>query len=353
MANKSFNTSDPFSCNWPTEKNFLSTLDHFPELWATIIFRPILIGLGTIGSLLIFTVQMREIKKTSTTVYLTIMSLSSIIIMWSNFPSYVLTVWSGSMDSEVAWQTRPDWHKIRGLTEWLESTAIWITDCTLVIFSVERLLCTMKPLRFLNMFTVKRALLFELGIATLSGLVNSITLVLYYSEGLKTLIVIWYEATLKLDCARIVCTWLILMVTNITLVRLISTLAEARQSLVANRGNGSPSSSGGLETGASTILLLCSALIYSAAQFPWMIYQVLTQLELPPVCWIQLSKRTTVLCFIFAALLSLFGYAVDFYVYYIFSASFRRQMNSLCARSARHARGHAVHSAITHTTTAI
>ncbi|OWA51286.1 hypothetical protein BV898_15777 [Hypsibius exemplaris] len=329
INNASLNETDRFNCNWPAEQEFLSTWDHFPELWVTLIFWPVIVLLGTIGSVIIFAVQMRERKKTPTNVYLAVMSVSSIFIMWSVLPNYIITAWSGDGDFDRAWEGHPDWKVTTGMSFWFQSSSVWISDSTLVIFSVERLLCTVNPLRFLNLFTVRRTLLTESGLVIFSLLANSISLVISYREPLTVLISDWFSAISKIDSIRCVCTWLILIVTNITLLRLTDGSSGSR---------------------SSSVLLLCSALIYSATQFPSMVFLVLEEIGLPPLCWIQLSRRTMALCSVFIENLSLLGYSIDFYVFYISSMSFRRQVNSLFAQSVRGVTGPVSHSCNTLTT---
>ncbi|OWA50241.1 hypothetical protein BV898_14764 [Hypsibius exemplaris] len=335
------NDSDSLSCHWPQEAQpFPTDLQHFPALWISIIGRPILISLGTIGGLLIFLVQMREKKKATTNVYLMVMSLSSIFLMWSTFPNYVLLVWRGNLFTSGAWDAYPNLQKFNGFITFMQESAICISDLTLVVFSVERLLCTLNPFRYLNVFTLKRALYTELLIIVTSLLWNSPYLVIFNKrqQDLSPSLQAWNATMTKVDVVSCVSIWMTLLVINILLTRAMASHARARQGMVSESQSASAKRSSS-KSRTSSILLLCSAVIYSVTQFPFLIYNLLTMAEEPPHCWINIPQKAVALALVFGENLSILGYAIDFFVYYLSSTGFRRQVRSLISGSRTNGQG--------------
>ncbi|OWA55086.1 hypothetical protein BV898_19471 [Hypsibius exemplaris] len=57
----------------------------------------------------------------------------------------------------------------------------------------------------------------------------------------------------------------------------------------------------------------------------------------PPYCSIHVSSRDKAIFHIFGGNLSVFGYSVDFFIFYLTSTRFRRQVDMLCCKSKRKA----------------
>ncbi|OWA55493.1 hypothetical protein BV898_19879, partial [Hypsibius exemplaris] len=202
---------------------------------------------------------------------------------------------------------------------------------TLVVFSVERLLCTLNPLRFLNVFTLKRALYTELLIIILCLLWNSAYIAIFNQKELPLLLETWNATMTKVDVISCVCIWLTLLVTNILLIKAMTKHARARQAMVSESVRGSSGRTSKSRT--SSVLLLCSAIIYSVTQFPFLVYNLLTMAEEPPHCWINIPTKTVAFALVFGGNLSILGYTIDFFVFYLSSTGFRRQVRSLFAPS--------------------
>ncbi|OWA50233.1 hypothetical protein BV898_14756 [Hypsibius exemplaris] len=325
-------------CPWPAEDNkFVTSLEHFPALWISIFVRPTVILLGTVGNAIVFSVQLRDKRKSTTNVYLAVMSVSGFFILWSAFPDYVLLVLSRSGAAAKVWESYPSCERFHGPLMWLQYSAVWIADCTLVVFSVERLLCTMNPIRYLNFFTMKRALHLEMSVVVMSALWNLHYIVFYhYKPHLTPLHISWGAIMVKTDAFRCVCTWLVLMVTNVTLVRALAKHSRARKEMLATSSAAAAAAAATAHqkprsrNRTSSILLLCSAVIYSITQFPFIVYALLVMAAEPPHCWINISARDAALCLVFGGNLSVLGYSIDCVVFYCSSAGFRRQLEIRC-----------------------
>ncbi|OWA50242.1 hypothetical protein BV898_14765 [Hypsibius exemplaris] len=214
-----------------------------------------------------------------------------------------------------------------------------MADFTLVVFSLEQLLCELNPFRYLNVFTLKRTLYTELVIIVLNLLWNYPYLVIFNqkqqvsSPSLHT----WNATMTKVDIISCVSIWVTLLVTIILLTKAMAKHARARQRMVSESQHGSASNSSKGRT--NSILLLCSAIIYSVTQFPFLVYHLLRMAEEPPYCWINIPQKAVALALVFGENLSILGYAIDFFVCYLSSTGFRRQVRSLIAGSKTNGQG--------------
>ncbi|OWA50245.1 hypothetical protein BV898_14768 [Hypsibius exemplaris] len=281
-------------CNWPKEGPSVLELRYFYALWVMLIVRPILVVLGTIGSAFIITVQLRQKQKSSTNLYLIVMAICCLVLLWATVPNYSLYALTGNGSTSNAWHSYgPILAELNGPLIWLQYSAVWTSDCTLVVFSLERLLCTMNPIRYHNFFNLRHAIYLEAGITLFSLLWTSESIPYCHYKSPPPLLISWDSAATKVDAIRSVCTWLILMVVNVILVRVLAKHTRSRKSLVAQASTDSSSSHDSTNRNSS-ILLLSSAIIYSITQFPFIIYNLLVMAAESPYCLVHVSSRDTV-----------------------------------------------------------
>ncbi|OWA55087.1 hypothetical protein BV898_19472 [Hypsibius exemplaris] len=280
-------------CNWPEEGPSVLELRYFYPLWVMLIARPILVVLGTIGSAFIITVQLRQQQKSTTNLYLIVMAICCLVILWASLPIYSLHASTGNGSSSYAWKSYgPILAAFRGPLTWLQDSAVWTSDCTMLVFSMERLLCTMNPIRYHNFFNLRHAIYLEAGITFFSLLWNSEIIAYFYYKFTPPFLISWDSAAPKVDAARCVCTWLIVMVVNVILVRVLAKHTRSRKSLIARPStDSSPQDSTNRN---SSILLLSTAIIYSITQFPFIIYNLLVMAAESPYCLVHVSSRDTV-----------------------------------------------------------
>ncbi|OWA50244.1 hypothetical protein BV898_14767 [Hypsibius exemplaris] len=323
-------------CNWPEEEPSVLELPYFYPLWVMLILRPILVVLGTIGSAFIITVQLRQQQKSTTNLYLIVMAICCLVTLWASVPNYCLHALTGNGSTSNAWHSYgPILAELNGPLIWLQYSAVWISDCTLVVFSLERLLCTMNPIRYHNFFNLRHAIYLEAGIAFFSLLWTSEIIAYFHYKSPPPLLTSWDSAATKVDAARCVCIWLILMVVNVILVRVLAKHTRSRKSLITRPStDSSPQDSTNRN---SSILLLSSAIIYSITQFPFIIYNLIVMTAEPPYCSMYVSSHDKAIFRIFGGNLSVFGYSADFYVFYLTSTRFRQQVDMICCKSKRKA----------------
>ncbi|OWA50238.1 hypothetical protein BV898_14761 [Hypsibius exemplaris] len=327
VTNETNTSISPSNCNWPGGELFLGDLGHFPALWITIVNRPILLGLGTIGSLLLLWIQLRDTRKCSANIYLAVMAVCSIFILWAPFPNYLLLVESGNHFTADAWAAHPTLQRFEGFLRFLQESAVCISDCTLVAFSVDRLLCTLRPQRYLNVFTAKQALHIELIIILLMLLWNSAYLGITHHTALSPLIAIWNAIMTTVDAFSFLSVWIIMVTTSVILAFSLVKRGRDKSVIVAESTGSSNGATG------SAVLLLCCTVLYSITQLPYIIFKLLAMARESPHCWLNISTRDVTLWLTFGGNLSLVGYSIHFYVFYIFSSSFRQRVHSLCSSS--------------------
>ncbi|OWA50239.1 hypothetical protein BV898_14762 [Hypsibius exemplaris] len=164
-------------------------------------------------------------------------------------------------------------------------------------------------------------------------MVMSLSSICLIQKELPPALETWNATMTKVDVISCVCIWLTLLVTNILLTKAMAKHERARQAMVSESQHDSAKRRSNSKSRTSSILLLCSAVIYSVTQFPFLVYNLLTMAEEPPHCWINIPAKTVAFALVFGGNLSILGYAIDFFVFYLSSRGFRRQVRSLFAPS--------------------
>ncbi|OQV23010.1 hypothetical protein BV898_03060 [Hypsibius exemplaris] len=164
-SNATANDGDLSSCHWPwPDPEWNKTLSHAPTRLIYISFTLLLAVMSTIGGLLIILVQVSQKTWSTTNIYLIVISASNIITGWLGSPENYDNLRSGLTASDPSTNIT-----FKGISYFIINTTVWISDLTLVVFSIERLACTTNPFRYIHFFSARRALIAEAGIFVVSA----------------------------------------------------------------------------------------------------------------------------------------------------------------------------------------
>ena len=85
----------------------------------------------------------------------------------------------------------------------------------------------------------------------------------------------------------------------------------------------------------STIILMCSAMLYSVTQFPFAVYSLLVVASSYPFCTHYFADSTAAMVFPVVVTIALINYSGEFFVYYSISKKFRTQFKTLPTKASR------------------
>ncbi|OQV17579.1 hypothetical protein BV898_08350 [Hypsibius exemplaris] len=159
-------------CGWPKEDR-RSEVPHIE--YVDMVTYPILLALSTIGNALNVFVLRRERPQSSKNVYLITMACSDICYMWAQFCPYTKDRIPDPSDWIV-----DSLSAANGVILFLQETAAFVSDWTIVAFSIDRLLAICSPLHHKMICSISRSTTIAMGIITVAVLLASCRLVDYY-----------------------------------------------------------------------------------------------------------------------------------------------------------------------------
>ncbi|GAU90067.1 hypothetical protein RvY_02539 [Ramazzottius varieornatus] len=292
-----------------------------------LIAYPVLLLICTIGNSLSLSVWLRLPDKSSTAIYLSTVALSDLFVLWFYMGHYVVNVDpTCDHDNSLCWE---QYLQSKGVVEWWRDTFLQLSDWTLITFSAERLVVVSRPLKFNEAISKETAIRNVLVLFLLAATFCSELLVVPYyylwrradfPPGTTTKIVIGPEMTdwdSLYDYSELlmgVCKWIILTLLNAAFVFQLSRQSQSRPVFASHK----LSQQRCRQTRNINCILLGSAALYIVTQAPNAYCKLLkitgSSEECSPFYYPLLS------------IISLLNYSLDFLLYCMVSARFRRYL---------------------------
>ncbi|XP_055348352.1 uncharacterized protein LOC129595382 isoform X2 [Paramacrobiotus metropolitanus] len=265
---------------------------------------------------------------------------------WSLFPDYVTAIAENLVNaantSILGGNSSVDvLAAYRGFGSFWYRTAKEVVDWTFVIFSVERLLVTARPLsaalRQTDADAWRKTLAKECCILVLAVLFSLSHLVTYYyyytnfydstlsyQDSLTPSLSRWYNLQITAQTGMSFAKWLLLLILNTALIIVLwKHQTSTNVTVTVNKRS---------STRNANILVLASLTVYTLTQLPHVILECLKMASRPPYCSLSLTNEEVSHVSWFVDLLQLSNYSITFFVYFLSSPKFRRQCQVLCGK---------------------
>ncbi|GAV01941.1 hypothetical protein RvY_12571 [Ramazzottius varieornatus] len=335
-------------CNWKNENPYKEVnVDsvNTPSLYVELIIYPILLFICTLGSIITISVLATQRSKTTTNVYLIALAVSDLCVLWLNLPLYIGEADPGVFEDEIYFN---NWSRFHGLEQWWQETAVQLSDWTLIVFSVERLLAISMPLNYRNRLTVRRAIYLELVVLLLAALSTLENPVMWYyvlanDDGVSSkqkiatpALLRWETLQREAETGMTIAKWALLASINgVLIVVLVHQQGQQSAAVKSSRRQGMRN---------STAILLGCHVVYFLTQMPNVVYKCLVIASLPPYCSYNFTFAAQVRSRPFVTVALLTNYSVSFFLYCLVSRKFRFELRRLldgvlvtCRRGARRA----------------
>ncbi|XP_055344882.1 uncharacterized protein LOC129592787 [Paramacrobiotus metropolitanus] len=309
----------------------------FACLWVCMLI------LCTFGNALNLTVLLRSLKswKMSACHYMIATAVSDLASLWLTLPYLLQLITRGRITHtpSIAF----------GIVPWLVETSMWLSDWILVVFSWERLLVILSPLRFRWLQRVSVAHIAILVLLILSLLFNMIDFVVNYADphiqsyGARYGIdadksVGWIHQWLSVHAtAKVAMRLLTFLLVLIPTFGLIGFLAYYRQSeiskmrVIPNARKESCASTTRSAHNSINVILLSSAALFLLMRAP-QTFQICVLAGNRTVSLYNADNSVTVITDDFINLGSLAGYTFNFYVYLMTERHYRKRFTDVVVR---------------------
>ncbi|OQV16708.1 hypothetical protein BV898_09218 [Hypsibius exemplaris] len=297
---------------------------------------PILLACCTIGNVLNLIVLFREKTKGSTNVYMMSVAISDLFILWLQLPYYLYNI-SLTIRAQVGF--RKSYKDYDGVRRWGQETFMQLSDWTLIVFSLARLMAIVKPFSFRWLQTARTARIACAILLVLAGIFTIYIPIQWYCEYYRVTktakdppwLTHWGAVQDQAEVAMTIFKFFALLVLNVVLVMAI----RRQQTSHIGKMRAGQQSNSNRKYRNSNIILISSVLLYLVCQFPSLIVRLLTILD---DIYHQYEFRKTHRHFANPfVLFALFGnYSVNFILYLMVSKKFRRQCAQLFAPCCGH-----------------
>ncbi|OWA54337.1 hypothetical protein BV898_18745 [Hypsibius exemplaris] len=329
------------SCNWPVEPATNETLPG-PDYYVKAILFPIILAINTVGNFLILVVLGTDKNKTSVHVYLISVACFDLSVVWLELYTYLPLVLPDQVKDETYLRNFINFY---GAQTFWQYTSLQASNWTLIVFGLERLYATIRPLQFRTAMSIRRAIYLELVVVMLAVLSNLKYPISWYyalqhspdlalrdlaaeAQYLTPGLLRWHNFQNEADIATQIGDWIAIFTINCCLLIVLRRHLKTRKTLF-HAPESVPAASRGIHSSGSALRLViaCSALYVFTMALP-ITCNILRIAKEPPHCSYYITTKTLDLLSGLGTLSLLVNYSVGIFLYCLTWKRFRERIKS-------------------------
>ncbi|XP_055328964.1 uncharacterized protein LOC129581766 [Paramacrobiotus metropolitanus] len=334
-------------CDWDTALGVNTTFENVENnstIYVYLVLYPVLLFCCTVGSSLTIAALVKDpsSRRTSTAVYMICSACGNLCILWSALPDYITSAKSSlgideNDDNSTSSADLLALLQYKGFGVFWNETSIQFVDWTLIVFSVERLLVTLRPLSAMARTAStawQKTIIKELIVLLLACLFSlswlctyyywlplSATSLLTFQELLTPPLRRWYTVQNDAEVGMWIAKWLALSFLSAALIFVLWKHRKAISKSVAQKKDNRARN--------ANLIVIGSLTLYMVTQLPYVLLTCLKIARSPPYCTLRMTNAQDSKARSVVNVVSWSNYSVSFFVYYLSSAKFREQVKSM------------------------
>ncbi|OQV13529.1 putative RING finger protein nhl-1 [Hypsibius exemplaris] len=329
------------SCNWPVEPATNDTVPG-PDYYVKAVLFPIILAINTVGNFLILVVLGTDKDKTSVHVYRISVAWFDLSVVWLELYSYLQLVLPDQFSSDTSQRSLINFY---GAKIFWQNTSMQASNWTLIVFGLERLYATIRPLQFRTAMSIRRAIYLELVVVMLAvlygleypiswyyALQHSPDLVLqdlaaeaqYLTPGLLR----WNNFQNEADVGIQIGNWIAIFTIDCCLLIVLHRHFKTRKTLFQASERAPAASRDSQGSGSALRLVIaCSALFVFTMALP-IASNILLMAKEPPHCSYYITTKTLDLLTGLGTMSLLVNYSAGIFLYCLTWKRFRERIRN-------------------------
>ncbi|OQV13527.1 hypothetical protein BV898_12273 [Hypsibius exemplaris] len=329
------------SCNWPVEPATNDTLPG-PDYYVKAVLFPIILAVNTVGNVLILVVLGTDRSKTSVHVYRISVAWFDLSVVWLELFNYLQLVLPDQFSGGTNLRNSINFY---GAQTFWQNTSMQVSNWTLIVFGLERLYATIRPLQFRTARSIRRAIYLELVVVVLAVLYSLEYLISWYyalqhspdlelqdlaaeAQYLTPGLLRWYNVQNEADVAIQIGNWIAIFTIDCCLLIVLHRHLKTRKTLFHAPGRAPAASRGSQGSGSALRLVIaCSALYVFTMALP-ITCNILIIAKEPPHCSYYITTKTLDLLSGLGTMSLLVNYSAGIFLYCLTWKRFRERIKS-------------------------